>query len=161
MYSRNRGDGPWYYTLGAGTGLSDYWSAQRYTGGLYDLTVHGPNGFMRQFKGDLNKVIAGGANPELRVSYTSASGLQLQLRNSGGAACTITLKPNFYSGEPARTIQLASGASVVIAWSVAASGGWYDLSLTQSADAGWLRRVAGRVENGLPGWSDPAIGQAG
>jgi len=39
---------------------------------------------------------------------------------------------------------------------------WYDFSVTANVDDGtsYLRRFAGRVENGSHGISDPAMGQA-
>ena len=41
---------------------------------------------------------------------------------------------------------------------VSASGLWYDFAVTIDGDAGFSRRVAGRIENGLPSVSDPAMG---
>ncbi|MBO0511693.1 phosphocholine-specific phospholipase C, partial [Streptomyces beijiangensis] len=48
--SANRTDGPWTYTTEAGKKISDTWNAA-YSKGSYDLTAHGPNGFLRTFKG--------------------------------------------------------------------------------------------------------------
>ncbi len=48
--SGNRTDGPWTYTTEAGRTLQDTWNSA-YSAGSYDLTVHGPNGFVRVFKG--------------------------------------------------------------------------------------------------------------
>ena len=41
-------------------------------------------------------------------------------------------------------------------WSVDETYGWYDLSVTCDQSAAFLRRLAGRVENGKPRLSDPA-----
>ncbi|ROU05554.1 phosphocholine-specific phospholipase C [Lysobacter enzymogenes] len=160
VYAGNRSDGPWYYTLDAGTALSDYWSAKQVTKGLYDLSAYGPNGFLRAFKGDLNKALAAdGANPEATVRHDVAGGrLLIELVNTGKAACTLTLKPNRYSAAAARSYALAPGAKRSDSWPLAGARGWYDFSLTSDKDAGYLRRFAGHAENGEHSVSDPAIG---
>jgi phospholipase C len=160
VYAGNRSDGPWYYTLDAGTALSDYWSAKQYSQGIYDLSAYGPNGFLRAFKGDLNKALAAdGANPEVTVRHDVAGGrLLLELVNTGKAACTLTLKPNRYSSAAARTYTLAPGAKRSDSWPLAGGKRWYDLSVTSNKDSGYLRRFAGHAENGEDSVSDPAIG---
>ncbi len=159
VYSANRSDGPWFYTVESGKRLSDYWSAVAVTSGKYDLRVFGPNGFLREFKGDLALAGTGRAQPELESIYDPANGrIVLRLRNTGSAACALTVRPNRYSSAAARTYTIAPGASVDDAWSISGSGHWYDLSVTSNTDAGYLRRLAGHVENGLASISDPAIG---
>ncbi|RDZ28112.1 phosphocholine-specific phospholipase C [Lysobacter silvisoli] len=160
VYAANRSDGPWFYTLTPGTELSDYWSAKTYSQGKYDLAVHGPNGYLRAFKGDLLKATAaGGANPELRVEYDVANErLLLRLRNTGTGACRVTLRPNHYSSAAPRSYPLAAGATVDDTWTLAASAHWYDFSLTSDHDSTYLRRCAGHMETGRPSVSDPAIG---
>ncbi|HEY0660241.1 MAG TPA: phospholipase C, phosphocholine-specific [Lysobacter sp.] len=159
VYSANRSDGPWFYTVESGKQLSDYWSAVSVTAGKYDLRAFGPNGFLREFKGDLLLAGTGRAQPEVESIYDPAGGhVVLRLRNTGSATCTLTVKPNRYSNAAARTHVLGAGASVDDAWSIAGVGHWYDLSVTSSSDAGYLRRLAGHVETGLASISDPAIG---
>ncbi|WP_386069912.1 phosphocholine-specific phospholipase C [Tahibacter sp. UC22_41] len=161
VYADNRSDGPWFYSLESGTQRSDYWSAQSVTAGVYDLHVHGPNGFLRSFGGDLARASAG-ANPELVALYdVDNHALVLRLRNSGSAACRVTLTPNRYSTEPAQTFDLAAGAERDTVWNLTAQQRWYDLNLTSDHDDRWLRRLAGHLENGLPGVSDPAFGARG
>jgi len=159
VYSQNRSDGPWFYTVESGKQLSDYWSAVSVTAGKYDLRAFAPNGFLREFKGDVLLAGAGRAQPEVESIYDAAAGrIVLRLRNSGSAACTLTVKPNRYSNDAARTHTLAAGATLDDAWSIIGNGHWYDLSVTSSSDAGYLRRLAGHVETGLASISDPAIG---
>jgi len=51
--SGNTADGPRTYTVEAGKSLSDTWSVDAQ--GRYDLSVYGPNGFMRAFKGAVSQ----------------------------------------------------------------------------------------------------------
>jgi phospholipase C len=37
--------------------------------------------------------------------------------------------------------------------------GWYDITVTSSEDARFVRGLAGHVENGRPSVSDPALGR--
>lgn len=158
VYAHNRSDGPWFYSLASATALSDYWSAQSVSAGIYDLHVHGPNGFLRSFGGDLALALAG-ANPELvALADADRHALVLRLRNTGTAACRVTLTANRYSSIPAQSFDLAAGGSIDTSWELDAQQRWYDLTLSSDHDPRWLRRLAGHLENGLPGVSDPAFG---
>ncbi|MEV4318769.1 phosphocholine-specific phospholipase C [Actinocrispum sp. NPDC049592] len=69
-----RTDGPWRYTVEAGKTVADYWAAGTPTG-AYDLTIIGPNGFVRKFAG--NRVTAtthGNPNPEVSPSLRARRG---------------------------------------------------------------------------------------
>ncbi|MFJ3197212.1 phosphocholine-specific phospholipase C [Streptomyces griseoviridis] len=146
--SGNRGDGPWTYTTEAGKTLADTWNSA-YSGGSYDLTAHGPNGFLRVFKGP-NKV----AGPEVTARHRGDD-LELTLTNKGAGTATLRLTGGY--GLPARTFTVRPGTTVRHTVVLAASRRWYDVSVTSDADPGYLRRFAGHVENGQPGVSDPAI----
>jgi phospholipase C len=153
VYSSVRSDGPWYYAVEAGKAIaSETWNWSTAT---YDLSVHGPNGFLRQFKGSTSAV----ARPEVRVEYDLAlPGLVIYLSNAGGAqACTFTVTDNGY-GVAASTHTVGPSATVALTWPLAASFGWYDLSIACSSDTLYLRRVAGHVETGAAGRTDPLIG---
>jgi phospholipase C len=158
-YAANRSDGPWRYTVEAGKTLSDYWSAVAYSQGLYDVELHGPNGFLRRFVGCI-PAVAGQNTPNLEVSasYDAVnSTITLTLTNSGSAACSATVTDNAYALGAARSYAIAAGASVRDTWSLTLSGNWYDFSVTTPQLAGYLRRYAGHLENGQASVSDPAM----
>ncbi|MFD5700523.1 phospholipase domain-containing protein, partial [Streptomyces lasiicapitis] len=151
--SGNRTDGPWTYTTEAAKTLSDAWNSA-YSGGSHDLTVFGPNGFLRTFKNPGKK-----AGPEVTARHDKASGnLKLTLTNAGAAACDLTVT-NAYGGAK-QTFKVKPGVSVQHTVDLRASKRWYDLTVVSDTDAGFLRRLAGHVENGLAGVSDPAIATA-
>ena len=153
-----RTDGPWRYTVGAGASVSDYWAAGTPTGS-YDLTVNGPNGFVRRFAGNRSTATtAGNANPEVTLRYAPADNLVwLKMTNSGTKACTVTIQPNNQGGGP-WTYQLAGGASVEDWFST--TNGWYDLTATANTTDHFVRRFAGHLETGAPSTSDPVMGSA-
>ncbi|MER5939207.1 phospholipase C, phosphocholine-specific [Streptomyces sp. NPDC001928] len=146
--SGNRTDGPWMYTTEAGKGIADTWNSA-YSGGSYDLTVHGPAGFVRYFKGS-NKT----AGPEVTARH-KGDDIELTFTNKGTASARLKIA-NGYGGRPA-TVTVRPGATVRHCVDLAASRRWYDLTVTSDADSAFLRRFAGHVENGRPGVSDPAI----
>jgi phospholipase C len=122
-------------------------------GGRYDLTIVGPNRFLRHFTGDVS---APGATAQVTAVYYQggfAAGpvLALKLANGGQEAVTFTVSPNRYSAEPSRTYHVpAGGSATYLAAPLRAGHGWYDLSVTISTDASWSRRYVGHLEDGQP-----------
>ena len=148
--SENRTDGPWTYTVGAGASIADTWNTA-HSNGVYDLTVHGPNGFLRRFRGP-----GRAAGVEVTARADAATGnLRLTLTNAGGRDAALTLR-NAYSGAP-QTVTVAPGATLEHTVDLQASQRWYDVSITSDLDGAFLRRFAGHVETGQSGISDPAI----
>ncbi|MYM29513.1 phospholipase C, phosphocholine-specific [Duganella sp. CY15W] len=156
VYSSLRSDGPWYYTVEAGKSIdNEMWN---WSGSSYALSVHGANGFLRQFAGTVAQA-AGGARPELQCMYSVASnGIWLTLSNVGGQqACRFTINDNAY-GVAQASYTVAAGQTLAIDYALADSFGWYDFTVTCDADALWSRRVAGHVETGAASRVDPMIG---
>ncbi|MFC7303653.1 phosphocholine-specific phospholipase C [Streptomyces monticola] len=145
----NRADGPWTYTAEAGKTVSDTWNTE-YSKDAYDLTVHGPNGFLRTFKG-AGKV----AGPEVTARHRADGTLELTLTNAGEAAVRLTLT-NAYGGA-GKTVTVGAGKTVKHTVDTRAGKRWYDVSVKSATDETFLRRFAGHVETGKPGVSDPAL----
>ncbi|MFF5444107.1 phosphocholine-specific phospholipase C [Streptomyces sp. NPDC012888] len=149
--SGNRTDGPWPYTVEAGKTLSDTWSTSSATGNTIDLTVWGPNGFLRTFRGPAKK-----AGPEVTARHDGTTGnLALTLRNTGTTAVNLTVT-NAYGGT-SQTLRVAAGATAAHTVDLRTTGRWYDVKVVSDLDTTFLRRFAGRVETGAPSVSDPAI----
>ncbi|MFJ6572611.1 phosphocholine-specific phospholipase C [Streptomyces sp. NPDC091292] len=148
--SGNRTDGPWTYSTSAGRTLTDAWNSV-YSQGSYDLSAHGPNGFLRTFQGP-GKV----AGPEITARHDARTGnLRLTLTNAGAKTVRLTLS-HAYGGRP-ETLKVAPGATVTHTVNLARSRRWYDLTVVSDHDTTYLRRLAGHVETGREGVSDPAL----
>ncbi|MEU3991024.1 phospholipase C, phosphocholine-specific [Streptomyces platensis] len=146
----NRTDGPWTYTTEAGKKISDTWNTS-YSKDVYDLSVYGPNGFLRTFKGNGKKT-----GPEVTARHDKTAGrVELTLTNPGSTDCHLTVTQAY--GGPTETYPVRAGATVKKSLDLRASKRWYDLSVTSDTDPAFLRRFAGHVETGEPGVSDPAI----
>ncbi|MGW4163873.1 phosphocholine-specific phospholipase C [Streptomyces sp. NPDC004788] len=147
--SANRTDAPWTYTAEANKSIADTWNT-KYSRSLTDLTVHGPNGFLRRFRSPGKTAV-----PEVRARHNAATGdLDLTFTNAGTTA-TVTVT-NAYGGSPV-TLSVAKGATVTYTVPLSASARWYDVTVTSSATTDYLRRLAGHVETGAAGTTDPGI----
>jgi phospholipase C len=146
----NGADGPWTYTTEAGKKISGSWETAA-TGGAYDLTVHGPNGFLRSFRGSGAR-----SGPEVTARHEADGGrVELTMTNSGRQDVRITVS-NAYDGGH-HTYVVRAGRRETHTVDVSAGRHWYDLKVVSDHDGAFLRRFAGHVETGRPGVSDPAI----
>ncbi|MCQ4040842.1 phosphocholine-specific phospholipase C [Streptantibioticus rubrisoli] len=150
--SATQPDGPWTYTVEAGRQLSGNWHLGSAKQSGYDFTVHGPNGFLRQFKGH-----TGATRPEVSARHEGGSGqVRLVLTNEGTTTVHLTVTDAYGNDRPAN-YRLKPGARVVHTATPHRSHGWYDLSVACEQDRTFLRRLAGHVETGQVSTSDPAI----
>jgi phospholipase C len=142
---------PRRYTVGPGKQLQGSWPLHAEQG--YDLWVLGANGFHRRFRGSAQAPMP----VEMEIERV-ADGMVLQLRNPGLAPVSVAVRGAAYPGlMPERSLSLDAGEAARITWPAAPTGAWYDLQVQQP---GARQRLAGRVENGQPGSSDPAMGTA-
>lgn len=151
---------PRRYAIEPGKELSGSWDTFASDGGKYDLWVLGPNGFHRAYQGDVSALgVPGASAPEIRVCYDVANAhVYLDLINTGTAACTFTVTANAYRGDGPWTYEIPAGKQIEQHWPVGRQGNWYDFTVT-TAQGGFLRRFAGRLETGADSVSDPAMGQ--
>jgi phospholipase C len=117
----------------------------------YDITVTGPNRFLRRFTGD---TAAAGAQLPVCAEYIETGfgdgpRLRLTLTNMGPHEVTFAVTANAYSKDRPRTYRVPRHRSAVYSLDPLHSwGGWYDLTVTASSDASWSQRFVGHLENG-------------
>ena len=155
VYDRHHLDRvPRRYTVGPDATLRGTWRPGR-DGAPYDLWVLGPNGFHRHFVGVTN---AGEPQMALRAD-PAGNAIAVTLSNQAAAARRMTARPMAYGAAlPAKSFDLAPGESASVRWSLAATGGWYDIAWHIAEDERFVRRFAGRVETGRDSIADPAMG---
>ncbi|MFF5206203.1 phosphocholine-specific phospholipase C [Streptosporangium sp. NPDC000396] len=106
----------------------------------YDLVLTGPNGFRREFRGDL------GDSVEVSSEINAASRtIDVTVTNLGHSTAEIEVSPLAYGGAP-HSIRLAPGGSD--RFSYRTTDGWYDFQITDAAGGGFARRLMGHIENG-------------
>ncbi|MEU6232153.1 phosphocholine-specific phospholipase C [Kitasatospora sp. NPDC047058] len=149
-----RSGGPWQYTVDPGGSQSDFFNCGTgFGGGPYDLSVVGPNRFLRRFKGDATKA---GRNAAVTASYavepgTGKPAVYFTLANTGSTPLTFTIASTNYRTDGPWTYQVPAGGSVTDYFNaVAYTNGWYDFTVTVDADATWSQRFTGHLETGAP-----------
>jgi phospholipase C len=150
--SANHAEAPRTYTLEPHTHLADMWDA---SGAGYDLSVFGPNGFFRGFKGR-----TGGSHPvsvEITESYDANDNeIALEFSNRSGRPVKLTVV-NKYTGQQTR-VELYPGDTDTKRWSLKHWSGWYDFVVTADDDSLFQQRFAGHSETGEDSISDPVMG---
>ena len=149
--SGNANDAVRFYTVEAGKSLTGSWSAAS----AYDLSVYGPNGFVRYFKGSVG---TGAAVLDVRSSYGSDGGrasIAWSITNAGSRAAVSVL--DAYTGEVSTRDLQPGGVYEGMLW-LDQFHGWYDLVVTVAGDPTFGYRLAGHVETGKDSFSDPVLG---
>lgn len=150
----------WSYAVEAGDKLKDTWLLKNFENGLYHLQVHGPNGFAREFKGDAS-------DPALDLLVTcqkSRTGIptgnaDVLVKNRSQKPATLVIKDESYGGELIRKV-LIPGKPITITVDLTKSHRWYDFTIRAEGSDYFMRRYSGRIENGMDGLTDPAIGSS-
>ncbi|MFB9367799.1 phosphocholine-specific phospholipase C [Kitasatospora albolonga] len=149
-----RSGGPWQYTVDPAGSTSDFFNCgTNFGNGPYDLSVTGPNRFLRRFKGDATKA---GKTVTVTASYANAPdtgklALWFRLDNAGTSAVTFTVTPNNYRTDGPWTYTVQPGGNTSDYFNaVAHQNGWYDFTVTVSSDSTWSQRFTGHLETGLP-----------
>jgi phospholipase C len=141
---------PRRYAVSAGDRLRDAWQAAGEES-RYDLTVYGPHGYLRRFRGLLGSADV----PEAQVGYIDgAATVLLTLTNSSSQTVTVVVEERYSSAR--QSIAISPSEKVEQRWLLEGSSGWYDITV-RSDDTNYLRRFAGHVETGRSSTSDPAI----
>ncbi len=143
------------YTVEAGGHLRDSWALP--ANGCYDFTVHGPNGFLRAFKGRVLAADDALLEAHIECRHEGKKELSLAVANFGKAAETIRIRDS-YTGEVSCT-SLNPDDVLAHSHGCVRQLGWYDLLVTSDEDANFSWRFAGHIEDGRDSISDPALGR--
>jgi phospholipase C len=150
--SGNPADAVRTYTVSPGNQLSDSWTFTS----SYNLSVYGPNGFIRYFNGSIGSAAA---VLDVVSSYTTTGRgfINWQITNLGSTPAAVTVV-DAYTGKTETSQTLQPGKSLNDKLQLAPNYGWYDLIVTVSGDPTFKYRLAGHVETGSDSISDPALG---
>jgi phospholipase C len=150
--SGNSSQGPWTYTVGSNQHVSDTYDIAGNNLTAYDLSVYGPNGFLRAFQGGI-----AGANLDMRTSYSQESNaITLSGTNRGSKTVTYRLT-NAYNGQVS-TGDIKPGGTTELTFGLNGTHGWYDFILEVEQDSSFRYQIAGHLETGSESRTDPAIG---
>ncbi|MFD2936388.1 phosphocholine-specific phospholipase C [Spirosoma flavum] len=149
------------YTVAAGDELQDSWPVND----PFNVSIQGPNGFFREFKGSSNNPLI-----ELSCAYEQdakkkfTGNVLVKLKNIDPARTyPIRLSDNAYQAKSQSiTLEKAGlkGAQQTVILNLKNSHNWYDFSVKVGGFDTFEQRYAGRVETGKDGFSDPLMGKA-
>ena len=139
------------YTVEPGKHLTDVWNATS----SYNLSVYGPNGFVRSFTGSIGQ---GVAILDVSAEYEKEDrgAIEWRITNVGGSQAEVSVL-DAYTGN-STTQPLQPRESFENEFSLHKVFGWYDLIVTVVGDPTFQYRLAGHVETGKDSISDPALG---
>jgi phospholipase C len=152
--SGNTPEGPRTYTVEADKSLSGSWDLVQ-GHGKYDLSVFGPNGFLRHFRGSVSRNTAVDLDVDVRYDVDGYS-IVLRVTNQTRNPCGVRIG-SAYDDKSVVDV-LPRGRALERRWSLKSSFGWYDLTVESDADRNFVRRLAGHLENERDSVSDPAFG---
>jgi phospholipase C len=119
--------------------------------GKYDLTLVGPNRFLRRFTGNASTT---SIDTDVTVTYgpspaTGDMAIFFTLNNTSSSSVTFTITSNqYFTGGPWTYPVAAKGSAQEYFEAQADQSGWYDFTITVSADSTWSRRFTGHLEYG-------------
>jgi phospholipase C len=140
-----------HYAVAVGDRLEDSWPLELFENGDYHFRVHGPNGFFREFKGNVK-------DPKVQASLseTSEGYARINIR-SDGIDERVEVIDRAY-GFDKFSHSMRAGDSFEHTVKTPESRGWYDVSVTAAGFPHFEKRYAGRVETGRWSITDPAMG---
>jgi phospholipase C len=150
---------PRHYAITVGDKQQDIWSTEIFDQNQYHLQVQGPNGFYREFKGDVawNGFDVSVVHDLQPIRRRAQPGLRIVIDypEYQGVSCTLVHQGYGYADEKI----LLKGKSKSVSLNLEKSFGWYDfiLQITNGAHTA-AYRYAGRVETGKSSYSDPLMG---
>ncbi len=140
------------YTVEPGKHLSGAWSGAS----SYDLSVYGPNGFLRSFKGTIGPTAAA-LDIVSKYGTHGRGSIALDITNVANVQAEVTLL-DAYTGQVRSRSTCSPSQTLEQKLSLDQFGGWYDLIVKVSGDANFKYQLAGHVETGKDSISDPALG---
>jgi phospholipase C len=146
--------GPWTYTVQPQAEIVDSWNFSSSGTAAYDLSVYGPNGFFRSYKGESGSKT--GANFQSAIAYDVVrGGITLQSQNLSSQSSELQVQ-NLYDGEIETRI-VEQGEVFDQFWLLEKFSGWYSVAISVESDPTFLQKFAGHLETGKPSRTDPNI----
>ena len=153
------------YAVAAGDQLEDKWDIREFENSNYHFRVNGPNGFFREFRGNMNDPALDSVceYEHKKMNAKKLTGnIELKIINRhSDHSYTIEIKGNAYKkGKLKKTIgkKDSDREEAKILLDLSKSFGWYDFTIKVTGIESFEKRYAGRVETGEFSRTDPAMG---
>lgn len=145
------------YAVKAGDTLQEGLPQQLFKDGKYEVHVHAPNGFYREFSGDGSApAVVSRCVYEKGLNGTLTGNVEARLKNVSANPITVTVADNSYK-TGTQVKELKPGEMVSVRVDLQKQRGWYDFTVQTAGLHGHVR-YAGRVETGRESITDPLMG---
>ena len=137
-----------------GKRLTESWDLA--SDGHYELTVHGPQGFLRTFKGRMHDDQQALLEAHVECHHQGAKALTLSVANFGALPAMLRIRDNYTDA----TWRDALSPDDVMERECpcARHDGWYDFVIASDEDGDFRWRFAGHLGNGCDCDGDVALG---
>jgi len=149
--SGNPADNVRFYTVEPGKQLSGSWNVVS----SYSLSVYGPNGFVRFFRGSVGPGVAA-VDVRSRYGTEDSGSIKWKITNLAGTKAEVSVQDAYGGNVVSQLLQPQDTFEDEL--SLGQFHGWYDLVVTAAGDPTFNYRLAGHVETGEDSFSDPALG---
>lgn len=153
----------WHFAVTAGDSLVEQWPLANFNSENYHLRVYGPNGFFREFEGNLKdplvNIICAYERSETNKKKLTGNIILKVTNLNRDKPYDFEIKDNGYKNKSIlKRINPSQETAIIL--DLKKSSGWYDFSLVENGSQAFSRRFAGRVETGKESFSDPQMGVA-
>lgn len=152
----------WFFAVKPADEIQYEWPINGFENGKYNLHLHGPNGFFREFAGSVNdpKVSILMLSELKRLTKAPTESMILNLKNNGNSPIQIVVKDMSYNSGTFYENSIAANSEIKIKLNLEKSFGWYDFMVSSPSNQDFYQRFAGRMETGRESFTDPLINRS-
>lgn len=149
----------WAFAVKAGDEIQYDWPVKAFDNGVYQLRVHGPNGFYREFMGTAKAPqLQIDVEPELkRLTKLATGNAKVIVQNHGSKPARIAFNDIGYKKQKAFTKEIAANSKEEFVVPLVDTHGWYDFAITSPDQSDFKQHFAGRIETGKESFTDPLL----
>ena len=146
----------WDFAVKRGSTLDYKWEIDNFQKDNYHLSVQGPNGFWREFKGPKSIGIPVLVKCKYEVMRFSVAELLIEITNQSSKIQSVKLEESTYRTRR-KIIEIKPQQTKVISLEISKEKGWYDFTISD-LEHRFEWAYSGRVDTKSPSTTDPLLG---
>lgn len=161
-YQNEQGNGyevcrNWWFAVISGDQINYSWPVAAFANQQYHLRVNGPNGFYREFLGNVkDPELHITCKPEVNGTNMPSGNMVLEMVNLSSEIYSLHVEDQGYDKNNYR-IDLKPKARKKLVLELENSYNWYDFTVKALGFPDFMQGFAGRIENGKESYSDPKM----
>ena len=147
----------WAFAVKSGDEIEYQWPIEAFENGQYHLKVYGPNGYFREFMGDVNGPKIEIACEQIKENKKFTSKLKVSIKNTDKSqGVKLNLIESTYQQKD-RFLEIAAASQESFTIDTTPNNGWYEFFIQSQKTANFEICYAGRLENGETRITDPSM----